>query len=221
MPVYERTPQGQFAAYDVNSPLPRKLRSLLKVVDGKTEAEVYANSLESFGDVPRLLISLEVAGLIRPVLAANDAKTTNQAVPDEPSKSRKSNFMARLRGEKPDFAGSTEFFVPSTRMMAQPEGQPSTVVMSAETYPQGQSTTAASNSPERKAALALCVDEMSTFVLAHTPQYAFMILKELEEVGSLEQLAVTLGGYEQLIAAAGPVAGEHIGRIKTIIRGHW
>lgn len=62
--IYVRTPEGQAAAYDQSSAMPRKLRSLLKVVDGKTTQLVYANSLKSFSDVAGLLKSLHKAGMI-------------------------------------------------------------------------------------------------------------------------------------------------------------
>ena len=64
MTIYTRTPQGQAAALNPNSALPRKLRTLLISIDGKTSIETYVSSLSSFGDVASLLESLLNAGLI-------------------------------------------------------------------------------------------------------------------------------------------------------------
>jgi hypothetical protein len=64
MKVYKRTSEGQWAAFDEHSPLPRKLKILLKAVNGKVAEDVYVKSLGSFGDVLGLLLSLEQAGLI-------------------------------------------------------------------------------------------------------------------------------------------------------------
>jgi hypothetical protein len=64
MKVYKRTSEGQWAAFDEQSPLPRKLKILLKAVNGKAPEDVYIKSLSAFGDVHALLQSLEHAGLI-------------------------------------------------------------------------------------------------------------------------------------------------------------
>ena len=64
MTVYARTPDGQRAAYNAESPLPRKLRTLLKVINGRITEDEYAKMLSSFGDVRELLRSLERSGLI-------------------------------------------------------------------------------------------------------------------------------------------------------------
>ncbi len=67
MTLYARTPEGQVAAYSVESALPRKLKSLLKLVDGKTELELLVQSLQAFGDVRGVLQSLHAAGLLKVV----------------------------------------------------------------------------------------------------------------------------------------------------------
>ena len=72
MTLYARTSEGQVAAYSAGSALPRKLKSLLKLVDGKTDLEVLVNNLQAFGDVRGVLQSLHAAGLLK-VMAA-DAK---------------------------------------------------------------------------------------------------------------------------------------------------
>ena len=65
MTLYARTPEGQVAAYSAESALPRKLKSLLKLVDGKTELEVLVDNLHAFGDVRGVLQSLHAAGLLK------------------------------------------------------------------------------------------------------------------------------------------------------------
>ena len=71
MTLYARTPEGQVAAYSPDSALPRKLKSLLKLVDGKTELEVLVQSLQAFGDVRGVLQSLHAAGLLRLAVDGN------------------------------------------------------------------------------------------------------------------------------------------------------
>lgn len=79
MTVYERTPDGQWAAYSAESPLPRKLKTLLKAINGKVTDDVYVKNLSSFGDVGELLLSLVQAGLIA------DAAQRDSRVPTHPS----------------------------------------------------------------------------------------------------------------------------------------
>lgn len=67
MTLYARTAQGQVAAYSAESALPRKLKSLLKLVDGKTELEMLVQGLQAFGDVRGVLQSLHAAGLLKVV----------------------------------------------------------------------------------------------------------------------------------------------------------
>jgi hypothetical protein len=64
MKVYKRTSEGQWAAFDEHSPLPRKLKILLKAINGKVAEDIYVQNLGSFGDVRALLSSLEQVGLI-------------------------------------------------------------------------------------------------------------------------------------------------------------
>ena len=215
--IYERTQQGQFAAYDASSPLPRKLRSLLKVIDGKTATEVYIKSLESFGDVPKLLQSLEIAGLVA-ALSDDPLSLSHLRGVDSADTAKKPGFLTRLRQVKSDFDTNTATQSPSTELL--------TVSPEQATQTYGSSTrmereVQAISGEQRRTALARCVDEMSSFVLAHVPDQAFSILSELDQVTDLEQLAIVLGGYEQMVASAGPVAIEHVARIKQTLREDW
>jgi hypothetical protein len=208
MTTYVRTEEGQLAAYSPGSVLPRKLRSLLKVIDGKTQASVYSDSLRAFGDVQGVLTSLEMAGLIRPVsqtmnLEAALAAAANASVP--------SNMVWGDTGTQRTHPSDSQTH---SRPMAR---GPSTQASYTST-----DNAAIANSPvdnaARSLALASAVDTMSIFVLTHAPEHSFLVLKELESLTNLEQLAVTLGGYEQLISHLGPVGQEHLLLIKQILR---
>lgn len=217
MTVYMRTDEGQLAAYSPDSVLPRKLRSLLKVIDGKTSLDVYTQSLHAFGDVKGVLHSLDMAGLIRPMsqlplgaarLPAEPASTGNTLntppwAPSQPSRSR---------------PPSNSLFQPSRSADA-----PSTQAAFMPTRSAGE-TMQLHNDPAfsfaRSQALARAIDSMSNFVLVNAPEQAFVVLKELDQITQLEQLAVTLGGYEQLISHLGAPAQEHLGLIKNLLREH-
>jgi hypothetical protein len=64
MTIYSRTIRGHAAALNADSALPRKLRTLLIAIDGKTTTDTYVNTLSAFGDVEALLQSLFEAGFI-------------------------------------------------------------------------------------------------------------------------------------------------------------
>ena len=65
--------------------------------------------------------------------------------------------------------------------------------------------------------LAVAVNEMSVFILTHLPEQSFQILKEIEEISSLEMLAATLGGYEQIISHLGEKSAQHLRDINTTL----
>lgn len=94
MTLFVRTPEGQVAAYSPESALPRKLKSLLKLVDGKTELEKLVQGLQAFGDVRGVLQSLHAAGLLKVVTA--DGK------PDAPLPRLTDSFLGRDAPSGPD-----------------------------------------------------------------------------------------------------------------------
>jgi hypothetical protein len=209
MTVYVRTEEGQLAAYSIDSAVPRKLRSLLKVIDGKTSVDVYINSLRAFGDVQGVFKSFDMAGLIRPMsqppAGSFTAPETEPATPDAPAsiwssaKTMIGNKLSSQNFKSSSAAGQSNqtASVPGQNIVAE----------------QGQLTGTIDTQ-----ALARAVDLMSNFVLTHTPEHAMMVLKELEQLASLDQLAVTLGGYQQVISHLGAPAQEHLLLIKQILR---
>lgn len=215
MTVYVRTDEGQLAAYSTDSALPRKLRSLLKVIDGKTALEVYINSLRAFGDVQGVLKSLDMAGLIRPMSqlplgAARAQQDTGKTGANTVwAQTAQQSVSSRTSGIKSIFKGTNS-------------GGPATQASYMHTR-SGQSMMSM-NDPavdfERSQALARAVDSMSNFILSNAPEHSFMVLKELEQMTNLEQLAVTLGGYEQLIKHLGSAAQEHLTVVKSLLRQH-
>jgi len=72
MTVYVKTSAGVEAIKNPQSGLPRRLRTLLICVDGKSSLQAYVRNLTSFGDVAALLDSLREIGLIE-VLGQADA----------------------------------------------------------------------------------------------------------------------------------------------------
>lgn len=205
MTVYAQTEEGHRAAYNPNSALPRKLRSFLVLVDGKTPSEEFANQLSAFGDVEGVLRSLRHAGLIYPVLSlvASAAPISPQSALSAPKVSSKEPLGAI----KPSVVSAWEPLGPETHTF----------------YMQTRQEEAASDPAThaaRSQALASAIALMTGFVASQEPEHAHELLQECQQLISLEQLAVTLGGYEQRIEHLGVPAHGHILAIKRILREH-
>ena len=216
MTIYIRTDEGQQAAYSAESAMPRKLRSLLKVIDGKTSTDVYVRSLHAFGNVIGVLESLEMAGLIAPI---------SGAASDSPAKPAQSNGQVAFDPQSRPAAAPAQR--PQTAPYpSAPPPEPANQSWIARALGQAESPSAMSTmmvgamvSAEKRAqALMQAKESMASFVLAHSPENAFSVLSEVDDINSLEQLAATLGGYTQLISAAGPASQSHIQFLKQILQ---
>lgn len=220
MTTYVRTEEGQQAAYSPQSAMPRKLRSLLKVIDGKTTAEVYVRSLRAFGDVMGVLKSLEMAGLITPSVqplqvdtpAANApaAAETNRSLPGSPARQARPNQNAASQWPQTQ---ARETLGPYLM-------QQSRAIQDLEAMAAMSTILAPAHASDEQRALALrqATESMSNFVLQRIPENAFSALHEIDQITSLEQLAATLGGYAQLISGAGSLGQEHLRALKQLLQ---
>lgn len=207
MVVYARTEEGQLAAYSPQSALPRKLKSILKVVDGKTPTHVFEQNLRSFGDVQGILRSLETAGLLR-VMSSEVHSIHVKAEHSEADRGQSAD--ARQIGD----------WMPTRNPLEQRSQLLSNMTGSyANSQLASVSNTWSSVTDQNKAdALAAVLEAMSSFVLVHVPEQSFHILKEIEEITSLEILAATIGGYEQMVSHLGDVSTEHLRYLKATLR---
>jgi hypothetical protein len=202
--IYIRTAEGQAAAYDQVSAMPRKLRSLLKVIDGKTGDDIFTTSLRGFGDVRGLLKSLAHAGLIRELTA-----TERAALPGQPSADKASFAPAPVLTQRPSQEKANGFEVSTQMQMRSTQPQYADTIMVSR---------GGAQDPQRQQALQSLRQMMSDFVLVHVPQHAFVILKELEETLTMEQLAVMLGGYEFMVRDAGQIAQTHLAQVRQVLK---
>lgn len=218
---FVRTAEGQAAAYDATSAMPRKLKSLLKVIDGKTSLAVFANSLKAFGDVKGLLSSLQHAGLIemREVSEPSQApaQTITQTTTTEPTTGSTTTppttgFVTTLAskiGLRPSSSEQADGFALTQAAYTQSP----TILLE-------QSAISAQAQQERRQDLQLLVQDMSSFVLAYVPEQAFSVLSELEQITTVEQTAVLLGGYELMVRHAGEPAKIHLMHVRKML-GKW
>lgn len=208
MTVYARTEQGHHVAYDPRSELPRKLKSILRVIDGKTSLDVYLEKLNAFGDVRGMLHSLHMTGLIHPVAAGLQHTQPRNAV----------KAADRLDSMQPH--RMNEWY---TTRSAHASSTLQTTLGSAgadrDTVASPQSAGLQTDLKSARA-LELATDLMATFVLLNIPEQSLQILKELEEVTSLDMLAVLLGGYQQMVSHLGDPSVQHLIQVKQILRDH-
>ncbi len=230
MLLYKRTAAGNAAALDPKSPLPRKLRTLLISIDGKTVQSTYVRTLSAFGDVSALLESLAQQGYIETTntaSAAQSAPSGPATVPDRtewqptdiPHTQRQQHASQSMNVLESafKFAGLRNSASPSDEISSwdrfQPEPRP------------GASSGASARPAERVGAppssaqyqLRSAISLMSDFVTAHLPNESLEIVLTLEGLSSVEQVIASLKGYQALIAPAGPAGAHHIDELRALL----
>lgn len=210
MTIYARTEEGHAKAYNPQSGLPFKLRAMLKVVDGRTSLAVFENSLRAFGDVRGLLESLVISGLIKPLPdEAHRVRAIGEPThPDQLTSSLQPHNVRQWSATRVGFVESSQ--------------QP-TLTMHSWMGPATMAMPALGQQPDVKErqALTQAVDLIAKFVREHLPQDAPQILDNLSQMNSLELLAVSLGGYEQMTGHLGPVADQHVEDLRKILHDHF
>jgi hypothetical protein len=192
MTIYQRTTEGQWAAYSVESPLPRKLKILLKSIDGRVPEEVYLVNLKSFGDVHEILQSLVQSGLIEDVATA-------QAHP-------KQEIKQEIKSKEPEPA-PVEI---KPRHMAQ------LIRLADVVSPEAHALAKPSDPSMDEWTLDVATQFMSNFLLTHMPENAFQVLPEIESLKSMDQLKVMIDGYAQLVAGTGEVGKTHVAELRSL-----
>ena len=208
MAVFVRTEKGQEAAYSPQSALPRKLKSILKVIDGRTQVSTFEKNLSSFGDVRAILQSLDMAGLITQIESVAPAGQTGTDHRAERAFTPPTSLAVPASADWAPTRSPYAEHSDSIKMDAWQASELATHVM-----PASPASRHLHNS-----ALQDILDSMANFVKTYLPDQSVQILKEIEEITSLELLAVTLGGYEQMVASAGEPSVQHLKSIKKSLR---
>jgi hypothetical protein len=76
MSVFAKTPKGLDALKDMNSGMPRRMRTLLWCINGQTSTGTLIRSLTSLGDVKELMRTLMAEGLVERIY-----KTESDGIP--------------------------------------------------------------------------------------------------------------------------------------------
>lgn len=245
MTIYIRTAAGNEAALNPQSPLPRKLRTLLIGIDGRTGVDTYVNSLSSFGDVDALLGSLHDAGLIeaaavmRPVAgrSVDDEHTpVSQSASWSDTDANRSAFMETAVAPPGAFARLGNAFkraetsvsmsgVDELSSWARFQSPPAPVSPPAPSAGRQQPaqagyyapSSAGSASSTAQYQLRNAISLMSDFVSQHLPADSLEIVLALEGLGSVEQVLTSLKGYEALLAPVGEPARMHLAELRAVL----
>lgn len=226
MNLYKRTAAGNTAALDHNSALPRKLRTLLISVDGRTRQSTYVKTLSSFGDVAALLDSLMQQGYIELVAADHEAPTsqTEWQVTHAPTTTRPD--AANPRAPSPHaldsafkVAGIRNADPPSDDVSSwdrfQPEPRPYNPAPSSSAAALAQRAGVPPSSAQYQ--LRSAISLMSDFVTTHLPNDALEIVLTLEGLNSVEQVITSLKGYQAMIVPTGSAATHHLEELRNLL----
>ena len=244
MTIYIRTAKGNEVALDPSSGLPRKLRTLLIGIDGRTSVGAYIKGLSSFGDVDALLGSLRDAGLIEPLAAARQGSnrgtnvehttasqseswsdtTADYSAVKEAGIARASAFTKignafRRSHASESISGQEELtsappFMPSYAPVLRPAPLADLQPGRVGTYAPSK---AGSSSSTAQYQLSNAISLMSDFVTQHLPADSLEIVLMLEGLGSVEQVLASLKGYEALVAPVGEPARGHLAELRGVL----
>ena len=204
MPIYRRTPAGNEAALNTQGALPRKLRSLLMVVNGKTPLSVYLETLSSFGDVAALMRTLETQGLVERVMGA-DSVANGRNVPAAPRSAP--GFSSPAAGPGASRA-SPATLTDDLAAWASFGDELSTAGLA----PADNAAFGSAAHQLRKALLLV-----SDFVALHLPGQSLEIVLAFETLTSAEQVLGSLDGYEALVAPLGEPARRHLAELRQTL----
>jgi hypothetical protein len=65
--------------------------------------------------------------------------------------------------------------------------------------------------------LGMVKDLMATFILTHQPRYAFSVLKEIEDINTIDELKTILAGYANVTQETGQLGFTHLYEIEHLV----
>ena len=218
MTVYVRTAAGNDAALNTDFPLPRKLRTLLISIDGRSTLDTYVNSLSSFGDVAALLESLVQVGLIQAVAAPLSHGDAEAQKPKGSTFGRQSatgwsnTDISMTNRQGPRGSGDMQASVDDLASWSKFQPPLSVPAQSYSPPDAGSKTTTTAGYQLRNA-----ISLMSDFVTHHLPLESLELVLMLEGLQSVEQVVVSLQGYEAMIGHVGAPAKKHMTELRHLL----
>lgn len=222
MTIYVRTARGDQLMRSRESAIPRRVKSILISIDGKTDSTLFISSLSSFGNVSELLLLLKKTGLIRSMSEldsnADMDLSTGNAEFDQTShdwqlllRSGANETLLQdlpvrkgLTAVQPDGLTDTKALVQTVKSFVTPSTPTSDPLPAAKSLAQHQTWQA--------------ISLMTDFVNMHLPEQAMELLFAIEQLNDRDNLLASLEGYAKLIAPAGSAASTHLQAVNAALR---
>ena len=238
--VFERTPKGAVAIKSTSDVVPRRLRTLLLAIDGRSPVAQYVPFLTAFAPLSEKFAELEGMGFLQ-----RKGRVAAEAV-DRFERARNSGFGTLL--PRIDAAAPNSGFMPiqesELRALASntPARQNSNVADSFELELQAlarqMSGAAATGAPAASPPAGVRADpaaattritapakpqlpdllrEMGRFLSKSAGDEALPIVVMLEQIKSIAQLRAELPAYVEVVQRYGPEAQQHIGQLTRLL----
>jgi hypothetical protein len=210
MTILIRTPRGDDALRSPDAQLPRRTKSLLIAIDGKSDSSLYIANLSSFGDVAAMLETLIDNGLVQAL-----QPVAERAVPSDARPSQISTWFLTTAQHAGDFENWTETYAiplePSEDPFAEAwnmgELLPARVPAASD-----DDLDSTAQQQVRKAVLL-----MHNFIATHFAKQATELLPVIDKLTSVERIARSLKDYEALVAPAGKAATRHLADLRATL----
>ena len=236
--VFERTPQGAVAIKSTGDEVPRRLRTLLLAVDGRSPVAQYVPFLTAFAPLSEKFAELEDMGYLKrkgsvtadavdrferaqnsgfgTLLPRIDAKAADSgfvAIQETDLRALASNPAAPQNG---NLANAFELELQAlARQMsgATPTGAPT----AASQQTDGRAHTPMPITAPATPQLPDLLREMERFLSKSAGAEALPLIVMLEQIKTLAQLRAELPGYVELVQRYGPEADQHIERLAGLL----
>ena len=240
--VFERTPKGAVAIKSTSDEVPRRLRTLLLAIDGRSPVAQYVPFLTAFAPLSEKFAELEGMGFLQ-----RKGRVAAEAV-DRFERAQNSGFgtlLPRIDAAAPD-SGFMPIQESDLRALASntPARQNSSVADAFELELQAlarqMSGAAASGAPAAsppadvranpapaitttritapaKPQLPDLLHEMERFLSKSAGTEALPIVLMLEQIKNIAQLRAELPAYVEVVQRYGPEAHQHIGQLTKLL----
>ena len=235
--VFERTPQGAIAIKTPGDHVPRRLRTLLLAVDGRSPVAQYVPFLTAFAPLSEKFAELESMGYLkRKGSVAADAvdrfeRANNSGfgalLPRIDANAEDSGFVPIQHTDLQALVSNT--FVPTKTsvinafelelqaLARQMSGDAAAPAAIAAQLPDLRKDTPAQSVAPAKLQLRDLLLEMERFLTRSAGAEALPVVLMLEQIKTIEQLRVEMPGYLELVRRYGPDADPHIERLAQML----
>lgn len=235
--VFERTPRGAAAIKLTNDEVPRRLRTLLLAVDGRSPVAQYVPFLTALAPLSEKFAELEALGYLqrKGSVGADAVERFERAqnsgfgalLPRIDAKSPASGFVPIQFADLRELASSpaaaqisshvNAFELELQALARQMSGASSPAVQAPASLPTAHAAELRLSPAPTKPQLPDLLYEMERFLTASAGDEALPAIVMLGQIKTLSQLRAELPGYLDLVTRYGPQADPHIERLAGLL----